>query len=159
MNFPPSIATVILSMFPIVELRGAIPVGIEVYKLSPIYVFFLSVIGNMIPVIFLLLFFPKLHNWIINHKFFGKHAVKFLERAEKKFSGDFAKYGALGLVIFVGIPLPMTGAWTGSLAAFIFNIPFKKSFPLILAGVVLAGIAVTLLTLFAGNAVRAVFLS
>lgn len=157
-GMPPEWAVFLLSMFPIVELRGAIPLGIEVYKLSPAATWILAVLGNMVPALIILFLMPRIHEWVVNHKLFGKHATTFLNRAEKKFSGKFAKYGAIGLVLFVGIPLPMTGAWTGSLAAFVFNIPFRKSAPLIGAGVILAGIIVLALTLFAGKTVRHLFL-
>jgi len=98
-----------------------------------------------------------LNDFLIKSKIFGKMFSKKLKQAEKAFSGKYSKYGALGLIIFVGIPLPLTGSWTGSLAAFIFNIPFRKSWPLILAGVCMAATLVTLITLFAGGTIRSIF--
>jgi len=146
-SFPPELAVFFLSMLPITELRAAIPIGIGVYKL-PVYVAWgMAVIGNLVPTFFLLLLLPRLHDWLLRQKFFGPLFQKKLVQAEKFFSGNHAKYGAIALVLFVGIPLPMTGAWTGSLAAFIFKIPFTKSFPLIALGVCLAATIVTLLTI------------
>ncbi|PIR76470.1 MAG: ligand-binding protein SH3 [Candidatus Magasanikbacteria bacterium CG10_big_fil_rev_8_21_14_0_10_42_10] len=147
-----------LSMLPITELRAAIPIGLSVYHLSIPMTWVMAVFGNLVPSFFLLLLLPRLHEWIIRQKCIGPLFKKKLEDAERYFSGNHAKYGAIALVVFVGIPLPMTGAWTGSLASFIFKIPFKKSFPLITLGVGLAATIVTLLTIFAGGAWRALFM-
>lgn len=148
-DFPSEIAVSLLSMLPITELRAAIPIGIGVYDLPVVTTWIYAVAGNTLPTIFLLLLMPHLHDWMIKQKFLGGILKKKLESAEKKFSGNYAKYGAIALVLFVGIPLPLTGAWTGSLAAFVFRIPFKRAFPLIFAGICLAATIVTLLTLFA----------
>ena len=156
--FPPEWAVFFLSMLPITELRAAVPIGISVYHLSVPVTWIMAVIGNLVPSFFLLLLLPRLHDWILRQKFIGPVFKKKLESAERYFSGKHAKYGAIAIVLFVGIPLPMTGAWTGSLAAFIFKIPFKKSFPLIALGVAIAATIVMLLTLFAGGAWRALSL-
>ena len=153
-NLPPELATFILSMLPITELRASIPIALEVYDLPVVNTWLIAVAGNMFPTAIILYFIPFVHEWVIRKRLFGGFLTKILKQAEKKFSGNFAKYGAIGLVIFVGIPLPFTGAWTGALAAFVFNIPFKKAFLLILAGVCLAATAVTAITLFAGGALR-----
>ncbi|EKD67401.1 MAG: hypothetical protein ACD_48C00432G0004 [uncultured bacterium] len=156
--FPPEWAVFFLAMLPITELRAAIPIGLSVYHLSLPVTWIMAVLGNLVPSFFLLLLLPRLHDWIIRQKYIGAIFKKKLADAERFFSGNHAKYGAIALVVFVGIPLPMTGAWTGSLASFIFKIPFKKSFPLIALGVSLAATIVTLITLFAGGAWRALFL-
>lgn len=153
-NFSHSIATVLIAMTPIGELRAAIPIAIEVYEIPVPSAIFLSIFGNMIPPTLILLLVPRLHQWLIKTKILGKVFTYFLERAEKKFKGNFEKWGLIGLTIFVGIPLPITGAWTGALAALVFNIPFKKSWPAIFAGVCLAAAVVTSITLFAGGALR-----
>lgn len=153
-GFPPEWAMFFLSMLPITELRASIPIGLEVYEFSVVKSWLIAVFGNALPTVFILLLFPRLHDWVMSCKLFGKIVQKKLEQAEKKFAGKHAKYGALALVLFVGIPLPLTGAWTGSLAAFIFRIPFKKAFPLIFAGICLAATLVTLITLFAGGTIR-----
>lgn len=156
-NLSPELATVIISMIPVTELRASIPIGIEVYDLPVMTVWILAVIGDIIPALVLLLLFPRMHDWLVRTKFLGAIFTKKLEQAEKMFSGKYTKYGAIGLIIFVGIPLPLTGSWTGSLAAFVFGIPFKKSAPLIAIGVCVAATLVTLITLFAGGALRAIF--
>jgi len=155
--FPSEWAVFFLSMLPITELRAAIPIGLTVYDLSLPVTWLMAVFGNLVPSFFLLLLLPRLHDWIVRQKFIGPVFKKKLEDAERYFSGKHAKYGAIALVLFVGIPLPMTGAWTGSLASFIFKIPFKKSLPLIALGVALAATLVTGITLFAGGAWRALF--
>ncbi|MFH1286619.1 MAG: small multi-drug export protein [Candidatus Magasanikbacteria bacterium] len=156
-SFPPEWAVFFLSMIPITELRASIPIGIGVYGISPMETWIIAVLGNMLPTIFILLIIPHAHDWILRQKFVGNFFRKKLEGAEKYFSGKYSKYGSIALILFVGIPLPFTGAWTGSLAAFIFNIPFRKAFPLIAIGVCLAATIVTLLTLFAGGTFRLIF--
>jgi len=156
-SFNSSWATFFIAMLPIAELRVAIPVAIEIYKLNPWWAFIISIVGNMVPVTIILLLVPKIHSWLLRQKVIGKMFGYFLTRAENKFKNDFNKWGLVGLAIFVGIPLPMTGAWTGALAAFVFNIPFKKSWPTIFTGVIIAGIAVFLITLFAGASLRWLF--
>ncbi|PLX26525.1 hypothetical protein C0581_04300 [Candidatus Parcubacteria bacterium] len=156
-GFPAEWAVFFLSMIPITELRAAIPIGLGVYGLPVVHTWFMAVMGNMVPTIFVLLLLPHLHDWILKQKILGKILSKKLKDAEKYFSGKYAKYGSVALILFVGIPLPFTGAWTGSLAAFIFNIPFKKSWWLILIGVCLAATIVTLLSLFAGGTFKWLF--
>jgi len=151
LSIDPNWAVFWISMFPVTELRASIPLGIEVFGLSPIKTMLIAIIGDMVPALFILFLLPYVHEWVVQQKILGPIITNRLESAEKKFGGKYAKYGAIGLILFVGIPLPLTGSWTGSLAAFIFNIPFKKSVPLIFAGVCIAAIVVTLITLFAGE--------
>lgn len=146
---PPEWAVFLLSMIPITELRAAVPIGITVYDLPIITTWLFAVVGNLTPTVILLLLMPKVHDWVLQQKFIGGIVRKKLQDAEKKFSGNYAKYGAIALVLFVGIPLPLTGAWTGSLAAFVFRIPFKKAFPLIFAGICVAATIVTVFTVSA----------
>jgi len=153
-SFPPEVAIFFLSMLPITELRAAVPIGIEVYDIPVVTTWIVAILGNMVPTTVLLLLLPRLHEWILQHRFLGPVFRKKLADAEKYFQGRYEKYGAIALVLFVGIPLPLTGAWTGSLAAFIFKIPFRKSFPLIFIGVCLAATLMTLITLFAGGVLR-----
>lgn len=152
-NFPPEWAVFFLSMLPITELRAAVPIGIEVFGMSPLRTWFIAVAGNMAPTTLLLLFFPWLHDWVIKQKFLGRVLRKKMKDAEKYFSGNHKKYGALALILFVGIPLPFTGAWTGSLVAFIFNIKFRQALPLIFIGVCVAATIVTMLTIGVGSVI------
>lgn len=141
------IETFFLAMTPIGELRASLPVALTVYNMNWLLAFLVSVIGNLVPVVILLLFLGPVSQWLsLKFKICNKFFSWLFERTRKKSSARIEKYGSIALVSFVAIPLPFTGAWTGAIAAFLFNIPFKKSFPLISLGVVIAGIIVLLLT-------------
>lgn len=147
-NFPPELATLLIAMLPIAELRAAIPVALIGFDL-PIWSSYLwAVIGNLIPAVLLLWLLDPVSKWLMNHsKLFNNFFNWVFARTRKRFTSNAAKFGTfITLVLFVAIPLPITGAWTGTAAAFIFGIPFKKSFFAILTGVLIAGIIVTLTT-------------
>ena len=147
-NFPPELATFIISMLPVSELRGAIPVAIGVYNLNPVETYCLAVVGNIIPVIFILKYIDPVSKYLMSKsKFFNKFFTHLFERTRKKHNGKFEKWGALALITFVAIPLPITGGWSGAIAAFVFGIPFKKALPLIFSGVMIAGVIVMGLSL------------
>ncbi|MCK5084654.1 MAG: small multi-drug export protein [Candidatus Pacebacteria bacterium] len=147
-NFPPELATFIVSMLPISELRGAIPLAIGVYHLNPVEAYFLAVIGNMIPVIFILKYIDPISKYLMfKSKSFNKFFTLLFEHTRRKHNGKFEKWGALALITFVAVPLPVTGGWSGALAAFVFGIPFKKALPLISLGIMIAGVIVTGLSL------------
>lgn len=136
----------LISMLPIFELRGAIPIGINYYKVNPFIVFLISITGNMIPIFFILLFFRFIENLLRKNKHTENLLEKIFTRTRKK-SKIIEQYEELGLIMFVAIPLPVTGAWTGSLAAYIFGLNFWKSILFIFIGVLSAGIIVTLLSI------------
>jgi uncharacterized membrane protein len=147
-QFSPETSTFLLAMIPITELRASIPIAIEVFHLPVWKAILFSVLGDMLPVTFILILIKPIHNWVVKHpKIFGVIITRALNRAERKLAGKYAAWGALALTIFVAIPLPFTGAWTGSLAAFVFGVPFKRAFPLIFLGVIIAAFVVTLITL------------
>ncbi|MEA2098092.1 MAG: small multi-drug export protein [Patescibacteria group bacterium] len=147
-NISPELATLIISMLPISELRGAIPLAIGVYHLNPIETYFLAIIGNIIPVVFILKFIDPISKFLMSKsKFFNKFFTHLFERTRKKHNDKFEKWGALALITFVAIPLPITGGWSGALAAFVFGIPFKRALPLIFFGIMIAGVIVTGLSL------------
>lgn len=146
------IKTLLLAMTPIGELRVALPMGILAYGLDWKTAYFFSVLGNIIPVVFLLLFLGPVSNWLsLKSKICAKFFTWIFERTRKKTNSRMDKYGAIALISFVAIPLPFTGAWTGSIAAFLFGIPFKKAFPLIFLGVLMAGIIVLALVSTGSN--------
>ena len=134
--------TLVMAMAPVIELRGAIPVGIAAGL--PVWATFVAaVVGNMIPVPFIILFVRNIFAWLRRQSAWLEDKVSRLEhRAEKKARIIF-KYELLGLLILVAIPLPGTGAWTGALIAALLNIRLKVSFPVIFGGVLIAGIIVT----------------
>lgn len=151
-SFPPQLAIFFLSMLPITELRGALPLAFFKFNLPIWQAYFFAVLGNVSPAFMFLLFAGPFHNWV-NKKsgFFAKNWIKYLHRAQTKFEGDYRKWGLLALVLFVAIPLPMTGAWTGSAAAFILGIPFSRSFPMVFLGVIISGFIVSLLSIGVGG--------
>jgi uncharacterized membrane protein len=142
----PLLITGIISMIPIFELRGGIPIGIALFKLHPVAVFFVCVGFNLLPVIPILLLLSPLRRIFENIPPF-RGLFSFLQRRAEKNRRLVEKYEELGLTLFVGIPLPVTGAWTGSIVAEILGLRIMKSFFYIALGVTLAGIIVTLLTM------------
>ena len=132
----------LVSMVPIVELRGAIPIAVGM-GLDKLPSFIIAIIGNMVPVPFIYFFARKLLVWGKDKKYIGKIFNFFLEKGNK--AGEKLKKKAnksiyVALMLFVGIPLPGTGAWTGTLAASILNLDFKKSVIAATLGVLLAGL-------------------
>ena len=146
-----------LSMVPIIELRGAIPVGLYALGLDIVPVTVLSFIGNILPVPFLILFGGKVLRYFAKFEKFGKPFRKILEIGEKKVAkmSSGAKRALFwGLFIFVAIPLPGTGAWTGALIAITLGLDLKKSFAPILLGVLGAGTIIVTLFYFAPEAFK-----
>ena len=141
-HISPEWIVIIISMFPVIELRGAIPVGMFLFKFTWYKASLLSLLGNMIPIPIVLLFWFKLMERIHNSRW-GFKLTDWLYRRTKSKGKVIEKYKAAGLAIFVGIPLPGTGAWTGAFAAEIFGIRFWKAMLYIFIGVLLADIAVT----------------
>lgn len=138
----------LIAMSPIVELRGSIPVALGVYNLPVWSAYFISIIGNLVPVVFVLLLLESVSQYLSRHfSLFERFFSWLFERTRRKHSAKFERWQDFALIILVAIPLPFTGAWTGSLCAFVFGIPFKKAFPLITVGVIMAGLMVTLTTL------------
>ena len=135
------IYTFLLSMVPIIELRGAIPLGAALGL--PWYVnYIVCVIGNFLPVPFILLFIRAILNWMKTVPKLDKIALWLEERAAKK-SDKVSKYATIGLMLFVAIPAPGTGAWTGSLIAALMEMRLKHSLLSVLFGVLIAGAVVS----------------
>ena len=132
----------LVSMVPIIELRGAIPLAMAI-NMPLIPSFIVSIIGNMIPVPFILLFIKALCKWMHTRKHL-KSIPLFLERKVEKNKEKVTKYGKWGLYLFVAIPLPGTGAWTGALIASFLNFKNKDSFLAIAGGVITAGIIMSI---------------
>ncbi|MBU2541158.1 MAG: small multi-drug export protein [Candidatus Omnitrophica bacterium] len=135
---------------PISELRGAIPLGIIKFGL-PIYkTLFISLIGNMLPVIPILILVQPFAEMLRKFAFFKRFFDWFFERTKRK-AELVQRYEALGLILFVAIPLPVTGAWTGAVAATLFKIRFRYALIAIFAGVLIACVIVTTLTIGSYN--------
>ena len=159
-GLPPLLATGLISMVPVFELRGGIPVGIAVLKQNPILVYIIAVIFNLIPVIPVLLFLNPIKRILENVPVF-RSFFNFLAKKAEKNKKIVEKYEELGLMLFVAVPLPVTGAWTGSLIAVMMGLKVMKSFLFISLGVIIAGIIVTLLTILgtAGIVLAAVIIA
>ena len=145
------------SMLPIIELRGAIPLG-AAFGLPWWQNYLIAVVGNMLPVPIILLFVKAVLNWMTKCrvKLFNKIANKMFEKAEKN-REKIEKYAFWGLTLFVAIPLPATGAWTGTLVAAIFDMKFWKSLLAALLGVMIAGVIMTLVSYGVVAAIAALF--
>ena len=126
-----------ISMLPIAELRAAIPVG-AAFGLPWGLNYLICVVGNMLPVPFILLFIRKILQWMKTKKRLAPIAVWVEQKAQKN-SRKVQQYAALGLILFVGIPIPGTGAWTGALIAAMLDMRFKYALPAIAVGVLIAG--------------------
>ena len=136
----------IISLMPILELRGGL-VAAALLGLDPIPSYIISMIGNILPVPFILLLITKILDLMRKSKlsFFNKIANWLDEKIEKN-KGQIEKYGYLGVILFVGIPLPGTGAWTGSLIASVLELDRKKTFLAVLVGIVIASIIMMVLS-------------
>ncbi|MCR5606888.1 MAG: small multi-drug export protein [Treponema sp.] len=150
----------IISMIPLIELRGAIPVS-QGLQLPLVTSYIICILGNMIPVPFIYLFARKILVWGKDKKVIGKLFTFFLEKGEKggkKLQEKAGKGLFIALLLFVGIPLPGTGAWTGTLAASILDMGFKKTVIAVLLGVVMAGIIMAVASAGVFGAVGTAFL-
>ncbi len=139
----------LIAMVPLIEIRGAMPYAVG-FGLPLVPSILVAVLGNMLPVPFIFLFARKVLEWGKDKKVIGKFFTWCLEKGEKGGRKLEAKAGRglyWALFLFVGIPLPGTGAWTGTLAASILNMDFKKSTVAVMAGVLLAGAIMLLASL------------
>lgn len=142
-----TLMVLLLAALPVSELRGAIPVAISLYHFDPLTAYVVSVLGNVLPVPFLLGLLGPVTSLLGRSAPLNRFLVWLFARTRRRHSELIARVGAAALVLFVAIPLPATGAWTGALVAHLFGIPFRYAFPLIVVGVGIAGVIVTLATL------------
>ena len=149
------IFTFLVSMIPIVELRGGIPFGVALGLPYPV-AFVASVIGNILPAPFIIVYIRRIFQWMRQRLPRLDGIVDKLERKAHLKGNKVNKYKYLGLMLFVGIPLPGTGVWTGALAAAFLDMPLRKAMPSIILGVILAGCIMTGLTAVGVNVFSAV---
>lgn len=140
-TFQAVLTTFFLSMVPVLELRGAIPLGVA-GGLSPLAALAVAVAGNLVPIPFLILFTRRVFLWLSRIPKIGPLITRLESRAQRK-SSLVQKYAWLGLCILVAIPLPGTGAWTGALVAAFMDMRLKRAMPPIILGVVIAGLIMT----------------
>ena len=154
----------LISMVPLIELRGAIPYAVAANNvgadLNMVAVYIVAIIGNMLPVPFVYFFARKVLLWGKDKKYIGKFFTFCLEKGEKGGKKLQAKAGHglfIALMLFVGIPLPGTGAWTGTLAASILDMDFKESVIAVVLGVILAGVIMGLASMGIFGAIGTIF--
>ncbi len=147
-TLPPELAVVVLAALPIIEVRGSIPVAITVYDLSPVAAIAWSLFGNIAAgAITLIISLPIIRAMIAHSDRIRQMWERYIHSLQTRNEQRFARYGALALVLFVAIPLPMTGIFTGAVAASVFGISPRRALPLLLLGSVIASVIVTVITL------------
>jgi uncharacterized membrane protein len=144
-RLPAELAVILAAVLPVIELRGAIPLGISL-GLSPIYSAGLGFIGSMLPVPIILFTIRPVFNYLKKTKTFRRIVEKITDRSLNVNAPKIQKYGARGLLIFVAIPLPGTGVWSGSLVAALLDMRFKWTFLSILIGNAIAGFIILMLS-------------
>ena len=146
LKFGKELIVFIISILPILELRGGL-IAASLLNVSPLTGYIVSIIGNTLPVPFILLFINKILDCMGKSKIKWMNKLsKWLDKKARKHKDSIEKYGYLGLTLFVGIPLPGTGAWTGCLAASVLNMDKKKSFISIMLGIIMASIIMMLIS-------------
>lgn len=143
-NIPTQLIPFLVSLFPVLELRGGM-IAARALNIEFFQAFLVCYIGNMIPIPFILLFIRKIFALMRKISFFGKIVDKLEKRAEKK-KDTMVKYKEWGLLLFVAIPAPGTGGWTGALIAALMDLRMKKCLPIIALGVFIAGLIMSLIT-------------
>lgn len=151
-KFGKEILVFIISLLPILELRGGL-LAASLLGLDAFPSYIITIVGNLLPIPFILLFINKILDWMRKSKHFSKFA-NWLDKKVEKNKSSIEKYGFWGLVLFVGVPLPGTGAWTGSLIASVLGMDRKKSFLAIILGVIMASIIMMLISF---GLLRAIF--
>ena len=144
-GLPEELIIMIVAALPISELRGSIPLALLTMEEPLVKVILLSIVGNLIPVVPLLLFLRPVSEKLRHFKLWRKFFDHLFERTRRK-AVFVERYEALGLILFVAIPLPVTGAWTGAIAASLFKVRFRYAFAAISMGVLIAAIVVSALT-------------
>lgn len=146
LKFGKELIVFFISILPILELRGGL-IAASLLNVSPLTGYIVSIIGNTLPVPFILLFINKILEWMGKSKIKWMNKLsKWLDKKARKHKDSIEKYGYLGLTLFVGVPLPGTGAWTGCLAASVLNMDKKKSFISIMLGIIMASIIMMLIS-------------
>lgn len=143
-KIPPELTIFVISLLPVLELRGGM-IAARLLEVSFLKAFSICFVGNMLPIPFILLFIQKIFEFLRRFKFFEKIIVK-LENKTERNKDKVLRYKSWGLLLFVAIPLPGTGGWTGALMAALLGIDFKRALPIITLGVFIAGVIMSLIT-------------
>jgi uncharacterized membrane protein len=144
-RLPPPVAVFCIAMLPVFELRGAIPAGYAMGMTSPVLVYLLAVAGNFVPVLPILVLLGPVERFLRRWRIWDRFFTWLFRRTVSR-SKLIKRYESLGLILFVAIPAPMTGAWTGAVAAYLFKLPLRMAVPCIILGILIAGVVVTLVS-------------
>ena len=160
LGFSKELIVLAISASPLVELRGALPVAINLFHFPWYYALLLCIVGNLLPVPLILLFLDTLSRFLSKVEIFRRMLNWLFEHTRRR-GKIIERYERIGLALFVAVPLPVTGAWTGSLVAILFGLKFKHAFLSISIGVFIAGTIVTCLCLlgWAGAIIAGIGLS
>lgn len=149
LGFPKELATFLIALIPITELRASIPLAIKVYGLSPTVALLYSVAGTFFSMVIIVLLLDPISKLLSKYiPIFEKFFTWLFEHTRKRANGKMEKYGEWAIFILAATPIPLLGGMTGALAAFIFNVPLKKSLPLLLVGTIVSAFIVTAVTLY-----------
>lgn len=147
-GLPGPLAVLIVAMMPVAELRGAIPLGVLGYRMPAAETFVYAFLGNLAPVPVILFALDPVSRLLRRHsRLLDTFFERLFTRTRTKYSWRFVRFRDFAVITFVAIPLPFTGAWTGSLAAFLFGVPARRAIPLVAVGIVIAGSIVTAIVL------------
>lgn len=148
-NIPSPIATMLISMLPVAELRAAIPVALNAFGMHPASAYLWAVIGSIIPPVLFVFFLDAVSRFLSRHsKWFASFFSWLFEKTQRKTKAKIEKYGAFGVLLVAAMPIPILGGgWTAALGAFIFGIQKRKSIPAIVAGTMIMGVIILGMTL------------
>ncbi|NTW27731.1 MAG: small multi-drug export protein [Candidatus Moranbacteria bacterium] len=148
-NISHELATFLIAFIPVTELRASIPLAIKVYGMTPLAAWFYSVAGTYFVMVLIVVVLDPIAKFLSKHiLLFEKFFNWLFEHTRKRANGKMEKYGSWAIFILAATPIPLLGGLTGALAAFVFNVPLKKSLPLLLVGTMLAGAIVVAVTLY-----------
>ena len=145
--FPDWLIVIVISMTPFVELRLSLPLAIAYYGMPWQLAFTIAVIGNIIPIPFIMIFLGRAEHWLRRYNWWDRTLDRLFDYTRRRATATVKRYEVVGLWLYVAIPLPVTGAWTGALIAYIFDLDMRRAFCSITAGVLTAGLIVLSLTL------------
>lgn len=145
-GIPPVLAVFLMATIPVAE-KAALPIALQVYHLPVWQAFVLAFVGSILPVTFVLWCAEPITKYLMQWKFFNKLFSWIFKHTREKFYNKYEKWGTVALIIFVSTPLPITGIWTGAVAAWLFGIKFRYALLYIGIGAIIAGIITTLLTM------------
>ncbi len=149
---PPVAVLIIIATLPFVELRGAVPIGILVYHLDWGVVLLASILGNLLPIPAILWGAPPVEAWFRRFPRCDRFLGRLFERTRARHGPRMVRGGLVALIVFVAIPLPFTGAWTGALLVYLLDLPRTAALGAIAAGVTIAGVLMLALSLLLGGA-------